>query len=288
MSNAGTTTDRPRFWRTITAPQRRVPAYAAIALVGTAGVFAPISGGARAQTGDEAKAPAAGLGSASRTDAAVDLDAVAQRIAESTNEFRRKHARETLRVDDRLEAAAKYFAGYMAGTGKYGHTADGREPSERAKSRGYDFCAIAENIAYAYSSSGFSAESLTQALVQGWIHSPPHRKNMLDAALADIGVGVAYSAKTGYYYAVQDFGRPKSATIDITVTNESAVRLEYRLGARTFSLPPRLTRTHTECRPEALSFTLPGRTSPLRFEPRPKDHFVVVSRLGRLEVERRR
>ena len=45
--------------------------------------------------------------------------------------------------------------------------------------------------------------------VEGWERSAAHRKNMLDRDATEIGVAVAHSPRTGRYYGVQVFGRPR-------------------------------------------------------------------------------
>src|SRR5262249_46807432 len=139
-----------------------------------------------------------------------DLSRAVEIIVRRTNEFRQKEGRGKVEVDPKLTEAALYFAGFMAKTNKYGHDADGRAPADRAKEHGYEICIIAENIAYEFKSAGFKTEELGQQFFDGWKHSPPHRKNMVDPDVTEIGVAIAQSPETGYYYAVQLFGRPKS------------------------------------------------------------------------------
>jgi len=187
-----------------------------------------------------------------------DLAAAAKAIFGQTNAFRKKEGRGPVALDPKLAATAQYFADFMAKTDEYGHTADGHSPGERAKKHGYDYCIIAENIAYEFSSGGFDTGPLAGRFVTGWEKSPPHRKNMLDPDVTQLGVAVARSEKTGYYYAVQDFGRPKSAAIVFKVENRAGEGVKYAIGDRTFDLPPRVIRTHTRCRPAELAFHWPG------------------------------
>ena len=95
--------------------------------------------------------------------------------------------------DENLAKTARYFADYMARTDNYGHTADGRQPSARATEHGYDYCVVAENIAYQFSSTSFETGELVDGFVEGWKQSPGHRKNILDDTVIDTGVAVAYS-----------------------------------------------------------------------------------------------
>ena len=171
----------------------------------------------------------------------------AQQVADSTNEFRRAQELQPVAQSPALAQAAREFAGYMAKTGKYSHTADGRRPMERAAAHGYEHCIVSENIAYLYRSQGYDAASLAHEMVEGWKQSPEHRENMTDPAVTETGVGIARDDK-GRWFGVQMFGRPKSAAISFSVRNESGRNIDYRAGERSYSLPPRAQRTHTVCR----------------------------------------
>lgn len=184
----------------------------------------------------------------------LDLSSVESQITDSTNEFRAQHGREPVARSAALAAAARDFAAHMARTDRYGHHADGRRPAERASAAGYDYCIVSENIAYQFRSSGFESSELARAFFEGWRDSPEHRENMLDPGVTETGLGVAHSRRTGNYYAVQMFGRPKSERIAFRIANRAGVTVEYRLGRRTYQLPPRSTRRHTLCRRVALEF----------------------------------
>jgi uncharacterized protein YkwD len=188
----------------------------------------------------------------------ADLKAVTQGIAAAVNAFREKEGREPVEGNDTLAKTAQAFADFMATTDKYGHTADGRQPWERAKSNGYDYCIVLENIAYAFDSRGFDAKKLTDKFVVGWENSPGHRRNMLDRDVSEAGVGVARSDKTGHYYAVQMFGRPKSAAIEFSIKNKAGVEVTYKIGDKSYTLQPHTTRTHTTCRPPTVTFGWDG------------------------------
>ncbi|HEX6963848.1 MAG TPA: CAP domain-containing protein, partial [Lacipirellula sp.] len=129
---------------------------------------------------------------------AAELSPQAARlIVEQTNAFRQSENLEPVAVNAELEAAAQYFAQYMARTDTYGHTADGNRPAGRATRFGYEYCLVSENIAYQYSSLGFETEELATRLTTGWKESPGHRKNMLEPAVTETGVAVAQSPNTG-------------------------------------------------------------------------------------------
>jgi uncharacterized protein YkwD len=218
---------------------------------------------------------------------AVNAPEAAAAIVRATNALRSQQAREELVWNRTLAAAAQDFATFMARTDRYGHEADGRRPVERAEQRGYDHCIVAENIAYQYRSDGFGTADLARAFVEGWRNSPPHRRNMLDAAVIESGVGIARSSKTGRWYAVQMFGLPRSAQRRFSISNRAPGAVRYRLGERTFVLRPDVTRTHVGCRPAELVLQGPGDAAATRAVPGDGEHFrVVKGAAGRLRLAR--
>jgi uncharacterized protein YkwD len=217
-----------------------------------------------------------------------DLAEVAKLIVQKTNAFRRNEGLETAATDSKLTETAQYFAEYMAQTDRYGHTADGKRPSERAKEHGYEYCLVSENIAYQFSSAGFGAEELAEKFFEGWKESPPHRKNMLNNAITETGLAVAQSEQTGHFYSVQMFGRPKSKQIEFQVANQTDVEVEYRLGDRTFTLNPRFTRTHLRCQSTELAFRR-GESAEQQaqtVQPADGDKFVVTGDTEKLTVQK--
>jgi len=185
---------------------------------------------------------------------ALDLVRVEQLIFTGTNQFRTQEKRGPLKTNPQLAGAGQAFAEYLAHTDKFSHTADGKEPWDRTTKAGYQHCIILENIAYEYNSAGFTAEALADDFVHGWENSPGHRKNMLDPDVQDIGVGLARSSRTGRYYAVQDFGRPKSAMITFKVFNRTDIPVTYTIDGQTCTASPDYTITYERSRPPELRF----------------------------------
>ncbi len=181
-----------------------------------------------------------------------DLAASVKIVVEKTNAFRQKEGKPPVGLNAKLTETAKYFADYMARTDRYGHTADEKQPAERAARHDYEYCIVLENIAYRYQAAGFTTEEMGTTFFTGWRESPGHRKNMLDADVTDTGVAIARSAKTGHYYAVQMFGRPKSKAIEFKITNRASEAVSYRIGDESFTLEPRYGRAHMRCRPAEL------------------------------------
>jgi hypothetical protein len=114
---------------------------------------------------------------------------------------------------------------------------------------------------------------------------------MLDPDVTETGVAVARSEQTGYYYAVQMFGRPRSQAIEFKVQNPLGVEVEYTIDDRTYSLPPRLIRTHQRCRPAELTFRFPGSGKDSKGQtqivrPRDDDHLTIARDGDKFRVRR--
>ena len=205
------------------------------------------------------------------------LPEVEDLVVAGTNRFRQSQSLTVLRPNPELEKAARGFAEYMARTGEFEHTAGGTTPATRAKAAGYDYCHIAENIAYHFSSAGFTTSDLARRLVEGWKNSPGHRRNMLEADALETGVGIAYRRHNGVekFYSVQLFGRPQSQSVRFDVRNRGTGIVTYRLGEREYELGPRYSRTHTACAPLPLHFESPREAT---FTPARNDCYVVSPR----------
>jgi uncharacterized protein YkwD len=205
----------------------------------------------------------------------VDARAAVAAVVQKTNAFRAAHELGAVAPEARLAETAQRFAEYMAASDTYGHEADGRKPAQRAQAQGYEFCLVAENIAYQYSSSGFSTGDLADHLVAGWEDSPGHRRNLLLPQAVDIGVGLARSARTGRWYAVQVFGRPKGAASRFQIANRGDASVSYELDSEAFTLPPRGTRTHHGCFGGTVRLRWPDGAASPGFEPRDGARYVV-------------
>jgi uncharacterized protein YkwD len=215
---------------------------------------------------------------------AVDRPVAIDQILKATNEFREQHNRGKLATNKKLAKAAQDFAEHMARTDRYGHQADGREPSERVSANEYDYCLVAENIAHRYSSAVYETGPLARAFVKGWIDSARHRKNILDSDVTEIGIGLARSDRSGRYYSVQLFARPKSEAMELEVANHSQSEIKYHFGDETFSLAPRLVRLHERCRPTKLVVRFPGQ-HPQTIDVASSRRYVVRQAAdGRLEL----
>jgi uncharacterized protein YkwD len=234
-------------------------------LLAWAWILAAVSCGIRAQqaTPPEASGP-------------PDIAETVKRIVDGTNALRKEEGLRPLAIEPRLTTAAREFATFMSRTGRLDHMADRTTPAERAGKQGYEYCMVAENIAYQFRSSGFTAAALAREFLQEWRASPGHRQNMIDPNVTQIGVGVARNVQTGRYYAVQLFGRPRADAISFEIANASDETLQYDLDQQSFPLPPRYRRTHEQCGPLQLVFKWPGGQETTAVRPTGGGRYTVV------------
>lgn len=217
-----------------------------------------------------------------------NLSEAAQRIVSLTNRFREQEQVDAVELNPQLQKAAQYFADYMARTARFGHKADGAAPADRAQKAGYEYCIVAENIAYEFKSAGFTTSDLAQQFFAGWKASPGHRKNMLDADVTETGLAISQGAKNGYFFAVQLFGRPKSKAVEFTIANDAPSTVEYAMGDRTLTLESGHIRTHQVCRPRDLAFHWPyAKGDDQTIQPHNRDYFVVTQDGGRLSLRKK-
>jgi len=119
----------------------------------------------------------------------------ARQLIDATNNDARSMALKPLQWDPALARAAQAHAEQMVQHGELSHQYPG-EPAlaERAGRGGAHFSTVAENIAIAATPQTVEAE---------WMHSPPHRHNILDPRLTTIGIGLVRQGND--LWAVADF-----------------------------------------------------------------------------------
>ena len=116
----------------------------------------------------------------------------AQEVLRLTNEFRAENGRRPLKLNQELNAAAQKHSRAMAQGDFFSHTSlNGDRPWDRAEDEGYTARSMGENIA--------AGQRTPQQVVQGWINSPGHRRNLLNPSYTELGVG--------YFELENDTGR---------------------------------------------------------------------------------
>ncbi len=132
-----------------------------------------------------------------------------QALLVDTNKERAKLRLPSLQLNGQLNQAAQAKARDMAERNYWSHnTPDGNPPWVFVASQSYAYQKLGENLA-----AGFDSE---QSAINGWMASPPHRENLLDANFSQVGFGVAqnknYSAAGGgpMTIVVAFYGKPNS------------------------------------------------------------------------------
>jgi uncharacterized protein YkwD len=107
------------------------------------------------------------------------------------NTTRAAHGLRALRPSARLKLAADRHSADMVARGYFAHvTPEGKSVTDRARAAGYlggshDW-ALGEDIGW-----GTSTLSSAAAIFDAWMHSPPHRRVILERDFRQIGIGVA-------------------------------------------------------------------------------------------------
>lgn len=126
---------------------------------------------------------------------------VQQQALDLVNEHRRRGGCGSLTVDRRLIVAANRHAADMARRGYFAHEdTHGDRAGERVEDAGYQWSRFGENIA--------RGQDSVFEVVDGWMHSPEHRENIMDCRLHQVGLGLAFADDRTPYW-VQDFATPQ-------------------------------------------------------------------------------
>ena len=127
---------------------------------------------------------------------------VQRQILVLINQDRRQHGCDGVSLDRRLIEAANAHAADMARHDYFAHESrDGAGAGDRVTHAGYQWRHYGENIARGVDSP--------YAVVDGWMHSPEHRHNILDCSLEEMGIGLAIAGdRYRTVYWVQDFATP--------------------------------------------------------------------------------
>lgn len=118
---------------------------------------------------------------------------LATEVVTLVNNERSSQGCDPVRVDDRLTSAAQEHSEDMAARDYMAHESpEGEGPGERAQRHGYHSWG-AENVA--------KGQRSAQQVMDAWMNSPGHRRNILNCDLEAIGIGEAdhaWTQKFGY------------------------------------------------------------------------------------------
>jgi len=136
------------------------------------------------------------------------------RVIELTNAERAKAGLGALTLNNQLAEAAQGHSDSMAADDFFSHTgADGSTVSDRVQEEGYEFARTGENIA--------AGQTTAEQVVEGWMNSPGHRANILNADYTEIGIGYELlendTGSVNYNrYWTQVFGKPLNGNSQVS------------------------------------------------------------------------
>ena len=171
-------------------------------------------------------------------------------VIEFTNQERTDAGLRPLSHDSAISGIARSHSENMARLNLLEHEIGGRDPTDRALAAGYNCRAYSRDGSYSYGlsenifeyPSGYhrDSEAMAQSLVQGWMRSPGHRENILDADARRIGVGVAIQESIEYgfgsetVFATQNFSAcGQSSGVESRVVPRVEPRVVPRVEPRT-------------------------------------------------------
>lgn len=141
-----------------------------------------------------------------------ELNDQQQAMLSQVNEARRQarqcggqqfEAAEPLTWSCKLEAAANSHSQDMAENDYFSHTGpEGAGIEQRVGNQDYLWQAVGENIAAGHTS--------VSAVVEGWLDSPGHCRNLMNDAFTEMGMAKAENSESRYStYWTQTFGNPR-------------------------------------------------------------------------------
>ena len=141
-----------------------------------------------------------------------------QTVLELTNQERAAQGLAPLTWDASLAAAAGAHARAMAQANQLSHQLTGEpDVADRAAQQGAHFHAVAENIAFGPAPANIERQ---------WMHSAPHRANILDPGMNRIGIGLVSSG--GTLWAVEDFSASTATLSPAAVEGTVEQQLQSR------------------------------------------------------------
>ena len=197
-----------------------------IGVITALAVAVPMS--ASAQMGDKLVEPAGALQGASRSDRPVQIAEPpppppppttaaptppapttareAQQILDLVNRERTSRGLRPVRLQAQLNSAAQAHSADQARSSAIYHThpRTGAGPGDRISATGYSFSTWGENVA--------AGQQTAAAVMQAWMNSPGHCRNILNPAFTELGVGHEYrddDPKRYRRYWTQKFARPR-------------------------------------------------------------------------------
>ncbi|MCA0983972.1 SafA/ExsA family spore coat assembly protein [Halobacillus yeomjeoni] len=123
----------------------------------------------------------------------TNIKSIEQQVINLTNQERAKNGLSALKANWQLSRVARYKSVDMRDKNYFSHTSPTYgSPFQMMQDFNVNYRRAAENIA--------AGQRTPQEVVNGWMNSPGHRKNILDPNLKQIGVGYAKGGSYGHYW----------------------------------------------------------------------------------------
>ncbi|KAG7382762.1 hypothetical protein PHYBOEH_010376 [Phytophthora boehmeriae] len=149
----------------------------------------------------------------------------------AVNKQRATQGLKALCLNSKLNKAAKRHSDDMAAKDYMAHDgSDGSKMSERITDAGYEWDAVAENVA--------AGQVDVDAVMVAWINSPEHLVNIM-GDYTMLGTAYAYNANSEFkHYWTQDFGSGDAEACDgAATTQQDAAQSEEQVQGEADALP---------------------------------------------------
>lgn len=118
---------------------------------------------------------------------------IENQVIQLTNQERAKYGLKPLKANWELSRVARYKSADMRDKNYFSHTSPTYgSPFDMMKNFGISYRSAGENIA--------AGQTTAQQVVQAWMNSEGHRKNILSASYTEIGVGYASGGSKSHYW----------------------------------------------------------------------------------------
>lgn len=152
----------------------------------------------------------------------VSDDITPGQITELSNQARLHEGLGDLKINPQLQAAAAAKAADMLKRGYWNHYGpDGTAPWSFLSAQSYSYAYAGENLAKDFATSS--------GVVNGWLSSPSHRKNLLDANYREIGVATVSGNLQGHptTVVVAFYGTPATTSLVGAVANGQILGAQF-------------------------------------------------------------
>ncbi|KAL3674243.1 hypothetical protein V7S43_000201 [Phytophthora oleae] len=155
----------------------------------------------------------------------------------AVNKERTDRGLSSLCMSSKLQSSAQKHSNDMATNNFMSHTgSDGSSMKERITATGYAWTAIAENVA--------AGQKDVAAVMESWMASAGHKKNILSTTYKMFGCGYAYSSTSTYkHYWTQDFGAGSSESCSGSSSSQAPTTAPVTKAPTATTQPPTTTPT---------------------------------------------